>query len=75
MNTWMKRLAKPHNSPHHKLRQKINFTPSKWQKTRLSKNGPFSLADFYYFPWGAFAQIFTGPTWGPKKNSFFFVLL
>ena len=69
----MKRLAKPQNCSFHKLRQKINFTPSKWQKTRLSKNGPFLLADFYYFLWGAFAQIFTEPSLGPQKKLFFFV--
>ena len=39
------------------------------------KNGPFTFADFYYFLWGAFAQILTTPTLGPQKKSFFFVLL
>ena len=64
MNTWMKRLAKPHNSLHHELRQKINFTPSKWQKTRFSKNGRFSAADFYHVGLADFPQILTEHTQG-----------
>ena len=64
MNTWMKRLAKPHKSPHHELRQKINFTPSKWQKTRFSKNGRFLAADFYHVGLADFPQILTEHTQG-----------